>query len=933
MTNRIFPIPSSWQPISRDMYLSLIQAGLAVEQYGFAREAVLAWLAYYPGDLRANLLYAKAVLGEGRIKQAIQIFDGLGVIDPEFVEAIETRLEAGAYLQNGINQESKSEINTSVNEMFNPGCLTEIHLYVLTGQKPISLDVPSWGEDLRQARLALYQKDLSKVEESIRNVLIINPPTPLACVTHLKYLELSPVVSEQIRRKIAMEYHQRWPNTLACKLLFAHWLMEGGKADQAVALLHESVSRDVAGQVVTRLWGDNNPYRFIWPDKLELNFEYSIPYEVISFLGWNQLRSGDSHENGFNGCMTTVGSVSGTSDVSEDGLDEGIILTGIEIKNHSDAKEEEFIPSSEPIQELIVVKEQSEVIHAVNAELVRLGAKRNLPDVINWDGRFPVYVVLSVRKNLGLKFGQEAADKIVSEMQNLVRSVQGKHHWNAKLFLVDDPTTTEPVGIKAISTFDPWKLKLMLKDLDAALEKRGEMIGALLIVGGADIVPFHLLPNPLDDQDTDVPSDSPYATRDTNYFIPEWSVGRIPDGGHGDPTFLLESLQRICAYHKSINQRPRWYQSCGNKLMSWIQGLLPDNKRSIGYTAAVWRQASINVFKPIGEEKCLYSSPPMGLNGSYLDDATQSNKKNDHRSKNIPSTIGRLGYFNLHGLPDALEWYGQRDPDALGDGPDYPIALRPQDIGKNGKVDGNHVPQVVFSEACYGLHILEKDFDEAIAMKFLKSGSKGIVGSTCMSYGSINPPLIGADLLGFAFWKFLRDGLSTGEALKKAKVHLAREMNQRQGYLDGEDQKTLISFILLGDPLARPFNTLIGRKNPSRRLITKNVNIVCDRNTDASELQSIPDDILERVKQIVAQYLPGMKDAQIHFSHERGICEGKGHHCPTSQLNPKSNLNQNARRQLITLSKMVNAVDHTHTVYARLTLNNTGKLEKLVISR
>jgi len=42
--------------------------------------------------------------------------------------------------------------------------------------------------------------------------------------------------------------------------------------------------------------------------------------------------------------------------------------------------------------------------------------------------------------------------------------------------------------------------------------------------------------------------------------------------------------------------------------------------------------------------------------------------------------------------------------------------------------------------------------------------------------------------------------LTIGEALKYAKVSLAREMQERQGYLDSEDQKTLLSFVLYGDP-------------------------------------------------------------------------------------------------------------------------------------
>lgn len=71
--------------------------------------------------------------------------------------------------------------------------------------------------------------------------------------------------------------------------------------------------------------------------------------------------------------------------------------------------------------------------------------------------------------------------------------------------------------------------------LDDALGKRGGRIGALLIVGGDEVVPFHRLPNPTDDLDVEVLSDNPYATRDSNYFIPEWAVGRLPGGCGTDP--------------------------------------------------------------------------------------------------------------------------------------------------------------------------------------------------------------------------------------------------------------------------------------------------------------------------------------------------------------------------------------------------------------
>ena len=67
----------------------------------------------------------------------------------------------------------------------------------------------------------------------------------------------------------------------------------------------------------------------------------------------------------------------------------------------------------------------------------------------------------------------------------------------------------------------------------------------------------------------------------------------------------------------------------------------------------------------------------------------------------LPDT--HLAYFNLHGVPDGSEWYGQSDPTLPEDGPEFPVAMRPQDIRNSGSA-----PHLVFSEACYGANITGK---------------------------------------------------------------------------------------------------------------------------------------------------------------------------------------------------------------------------------
>jgi hypothetical protein len=316
-------------------------------------------------------------------------------------------------------------------------------------------------------------------------------------------------------------------------------------------------------------------------------------------------------------------------------------------------------------------------------------------------------------------------------------------------------------------------------------------------------------------------------------------------------------------------------------------------------------------------------SPPVNVNG-----ASAGTRKSN------PIPAARMGYFNLHGLVDSGEWFGQRDPQQASDGPDYPVALRPLDIGAGNKQNNHCTPQVVFSEACYGAHILGKTPENAIALKFLQSGTQVVAGATCMAYGSVSAPLIAADLLGHAFWSGLREGLAAGEALRRAKIRLASEMHDRQGYLDGEDQKTLISFILYGDPLAQSPGPQRSHKGITRPLRTPaHVKTVCDRSTQNTAGQPVPPEVLVYVKHVVEQYLPGMANAQLTFTDEHAYCTSENHVCPTRQFGSKGSLTQQPGRHLVTLSKQIERSDHIHRHYARLTLDSQGKLVKLAVSR
>ncbi len=285
-----------------------------------------------------------------------------------------------------------------------------------------------------------------------------------------------------------------------------------------------------------------------------------------------------------------------------------------------------------------------------------------------------------------------------------------------------------------------------------------------------------------------------------------------------------------------------------------------------------------------------------------------------------------MGYYNLHGLSDSAEWYGQRDMSDPVGGEDYPVALSVKDLIKNGRA-----PRIIFTEACYGAYIHNKSENESVALRFLGIGVPAFIGSTGISYGSITAPLIGADLLGYLFWKNIQEGYSVGDAFNLAKINLVREMNRRQGFLDGEDQKTLVSFVLYGDPLMKSNIGGSQAKSLPRLREQPAIKTICDRRENDNSPQLVSQELLIEVKKAVHKYLPGFDAAEIFCSEEHVSCQESEHRCPMYELGGKAVSPELIGRKVITMSKQIRA-GHVHTHYVKATVDKSGKLVKLAVS-
>jgi hypothetical protein len=912
----------------RDLVKTILNSAFTAKEHRFAEQVCLAWLTAYPGDLEIRVRHAQALLElntkkQPRLRQALGILENISMLDPEYLEALVTLREARQ--EAGMAEDAALEANIAV----------------LGGSTRKDFSRHPWVLPLKQARHMLASPgsvEREAVERSVHNLLASEPGTPLAGILHLQ-MAAQHELPRAATASLAEMYHNRWPECLRFTLVLADLLMDGGDSDRAVALLHQASAQDVSGQAPWRLWGEKHPYRGLWPEQLSAPIlrNLAVPAGVAAVLGWNRLPSEAQRYAPFSATTFTASPAAGSGAASP-----------------AQAKSTPGMRSSSPRKTVMakmpaVAVENPQIpdeLRGVQDEFEKVAQRIKKPQLAHADGRYPVYVVFSTRYGLQKQYGAEGAAQVEAAMGELAGAVRGKMYWNSLFYLADDPLGSDKaaarLNLKPARPTDPWSLKLALTDLDAALRKQGEMIGALLIVGGPEVVPFHHLPNPVDDDDPDVPSDNPYASRDENYFIPEWPVGRLPGGVGREPFLLVKSLKRYAEKHRQAVQPLPPFSRMWQWAVERVRVRLGRSKPGMAYTAAIWKRASANVFRPIGEPAYMMVSPPVqielsanGHNGSDPGLGQSEASRNGNGAKengHLSLPQARLGYFNLHGLQDAAEWYGHRDPFEPASGPDYPVALRPVDVISGMK--NRRAMEIVFTEACYGAHLSGRCVDESIALTFLNSGGYALAGSTCTAYGAVNLPLTAADMLGYAFWNGITAGLPVGEALRRGKLRLAREMHRRQGYLDGEDQKTLISFVLYGDPLFQPVGTesrakivLRSAKPPA------NVKLVCDLGEPEAAGEQVQPEIVDYVKNIVRDYLPGMEDAQLSLSLEHVGCGENGHTCPTAQIGAKSAPAAAPRRKVITLRKQVQQAKSVHRRYARITLDDKGKLVKLVVSR
>jgi hypothetical protein len=902
--------------VERSLFLSAVDAALSLSPsnsasagLGYAKRACTEWLVRWPGDFRVRARLADALVLCGEYDSAVPQLTQVIEADPESVKSYKA---LSALLRRAGRSAQAAVVD---------GCL-----FGLGAGSGSAVGLPEWADPLQSALRLQNSGRWQEARLAAETVLRAAPDLPLAALVHLQSLwrltEHSAVLSA------GRQYRTNWPGCAAVLLLMAQSYFSTGRNSEGVELLHAVSVADPAGEVADRYLGALNPYRSLWPAQMTADLSTALPAEVAAAAGWNRLNAPpappgvpDLPEDipvlrfpDFDSQNPSASPMADSAVIAPipgevfpgpfDASDDKRPVTPVPPppNRQAEPKTQEAKQEAEPESDLEDLRRR---LHQVAARL------RMRKSLLEKDSRRPAYILLTSRKRLASIYGADVLPRIDECLQLLLRSKRALGGWSAYLADVDDGENLKTFGLAAVDPSNAWQVKTLIAGIDAAIGKKGEMIGALLIVGGDEVIPFHLLPNPTDDDDPDVPSDNPYATRDENYFVPEWAVGRIPTPSDPQAAFLLGVLRQ--AAEGTAATQPSLAQNFISLLRSLLHPASALFQTGSACSAAVWKKASAEVFRPVASAQSLLAAPPV--------DSTTFPKEF--------LTRPRYSYFNLHGMENGPQWLGQRDAKSKSAAEiEFPIVLVPAQIAGAGKV-----PPVVFTEACYGANIRHKGIGDALSLEFLASGTRALAGSTKICYGAAASPLIAADLLARLFLQNCLSGIAAGESLRLAKLAFTEEMNRRQGFLDPEDQKTLASFILLGDPLYAPeLGSAKRAKQGVQRWRKPPAQIkTLFAKDDLLENGSAPSPKIQiELKKAMEQYLPGMQDSRMRYLHPRSVeadAAGKEPRSRTSSASPRS------PAWVVALDRKYEAHGQSITQFAKISVDSSGRVMKIAVSR
>lgn len=380
-----------------------------------------------------------------------------------------------------------------------------------------------------------------------------------------------------------------------------------------------------------------------------------------------------------------------------------------------------------------------------------------------------IKLIVTLRQNLAAKYS--AAD--LASLNKLIKAwiqADAKRGITSRYVALDDAVGMKKLNAAALTgTPTAQKVKRKIDQLWKSLAP-----DYLVLLGAQDVVPMFEVPNPSydpkGDDDTVVPTDNPYACSapfldgDINsYLVPDRVVGRIPDMVGDSSLDWFASYLATATTH--VPQPAGHYAD--------LYAICCDE----------WRRAGEETAQYLGHPKsALLVTPPVDNAASQAQAA-------------LPRTLHAI---KCHGARLDPNFYGQK-------GAAYPVALF------SGTLAANLSPGTLAAAmCCYGAQVYHPQDPAAqqngawpIASTYLRKGAVGFAGATMIAWVGLDTMLC-ADWIVAQYLKSAATGASIGRALLEAKQDFLRWLAQ-QGQSPGlAEQKTLIEFVLLGDPALHP---------------------------------------------------------------------------------------------------------------------------------
>jgi hypothetical protein len=377
-------------------------------------------------------------------------------------------------------------------------------------------------------------------------------------------------------------------------------------------------------------------------------------------------------------------------------------------------------------------------------------------------------LVVTHRGRLKEKYGPEGVAAIDDAVRALAAADEGRGLLTVYVHL-DDAEEMKANGSKAVSR-DATAASCK-KVIDRILKQAA--FDYLVLLGSDDVIPHFSVPNPTfaeegDDND-EVPTDNPYGASPafneksrSSYLVTDRALGRIPDlPGATEPSALLQYLQ------SASESKPLSLSDFELDLMVCCDSWKASGSACV---AALSREAAV-----------LLVSPPT----------LQATVDIQERHK------ARLQMIKCHGVELDPYFYGQK-------------ASKFPEVMFATSLAGRTSPgTVVGAMCCYGAAVYDPAHPAAttpgvpsIASVYLNQQAAGFAGSTCISWVGSHEMQC-ADLIITRFLKNVMSGMSLGASLLDSKQRFLADINKDGRMPDAADEKTLLQFLLLGDPSLR----------------------------------------------------------------------------------------------------------------------------------